>query len=349
MSAGTLFGISGNLLAVGVIIAGFVVALLLYAIVGWLRGKAEETDTMLDDIILSAIGIPMVIAIMVISIYIALQVADLPEAYAWVVDSKYFNSIWIIIGAWIVSSFFYDILTIYGHRIAAKTETDMDDRMITLAQMAAKYIIWFAAIMLVLYTLEVDITPFLAGAGIVTLGITLALQDVLSNFFGGAIIAADKPFKIGDRVKIDEFYGDVISVGSRSTRIKTLDNQIVTVPNKKIVENFVINYAQPDTRLKVRIPVSVAYGTDVNKVKKIVLEIAWEQAEKLPYLLTDPEPLIFFLEFGASSLNFQMLVWTTDFSMTWDVQDAINTRIAERFEEEGIEIPFPQMDVHMRK
>ncbi len=348
MSAGTLFGLSGNLLAVGVIIAGFVVALLLYAIVNWLRGKAGETDTMLDDIVLSALGIPMVIAIMVISIYIALQVADLPEAYAWVVDSKYFNAIWIIIGAWIVSSFFYDILTIYGHKIASKTESDIDDRMITLAQMAAKYIIWFAAIMLVLYTLEVDITPFLAGAGIVTLGITLAMQDILSNFFGGAIIAADKPFKIGDRVKIDQYYGDVITVGSRSTRLRTLDNQIVTVPNKKIVENYVVNYAQPDTRLKVRIPISVAYGTDVNKVKKILVEIAREQAEIFPYIITEPEPLAYFLEFGASSLNFQLLVWTNDFSMTWEVQDAINTRVAERFEEEGIEVPFPQMDVHMR-
>ena len=349
MTAGTLFGISGNLFAVGVIITGFVVALLLYAIVNWLRGKASETDTMLDDIILSALGIPMVIAIMVISIYIALQVADLPEAYEWIVDSKYFDSIWIIIGAWIVSSFFYDILTIYGHKLASKTESDIDDRMITIAQMAAKYIIWFAAIMLVLYTLEVDITPFLAGAGIVTLGITLAMQDILSNFFGGAIIAADKPFRIGDRVKIEEYYGDVISVGSRSTRIKTLDNQIVTVPNKKIVENFVVNYAQPDTRLKVRINIGVAYGSDISKVKQILMMIVNEQAEKLPYICTDPAPLVYFLEFGASSLNFQLQVWTNDFSMTWEVQDAINTRIADRFAEEGIEIPFPQMDVHMRK
>jgi MscS family membrane protein len=154
---------------------------------------------------------------------------------------------------------------------------------------------------------------------------------------------------VNDRVKIDEYFGDVTCVGTRSTRIRTLDNQIVIVPNKKMLDSYVINYAQPDSRMKVRIPIGVAYGSDIARVKQIMLEIAVEQAEKYPYILTDPKPLVYFLEFGASSLNFQMIVWTNDFSMTWEVQDAINERIAERFAEEGIEIPFPQMDVHMKK
>ncbi len=194
----------------------------------------------------------------------------------------------------------------------------------------------------------IDITPLLAGAGIITLAIAFAAQDIFANFMGGAVIAMDKPFKVNDRVKIDEYFGDVACVGTRSTRIRTLDNQIVIVPNKKMLDSYVVNYAQPDSRMKVRIPIGVAYGSDVNRVKEILLEIAREQAHEVPYILTDPAPLVYFLEFGASSLNFQMIVWTNDFSLTWEVQDLINTRIAERFIQEGIEIPFPQMDVHLK-
>ncbi len=106
------------------------------------------------------------------------------------------------------------------------------------------------------------------------IAVALAAQDLISNFFGGAIITVDKPFKVGDRVKIDNYYGDVLSVGTRSTRIRTLDYQIVTIPNNKITTNVIVNYSEPDEKLRITIPVTVAYGTDPLRVKKILLEIA---------------------------------------------------------------------------
>ena len=349
MAATTVFGLTGDLAAVGILLVGFVIAFIIYGVVRWLKKKCEETECALDDIVVAALGLPVVVAIMVVTVYVALQVADLPPGFEVLLDSKYLNVIWIVLGGWIAATFLHNIIITYGHRLTAKTESDIDDRMVAFAEIAVKYIVWFIVFLLVLNVLEIDITPLLAGAGIITLAIAFAAQDIFANFMGGAVIAMDKPFRVNDRVKIEEFYGDVVNVGTRSTRLKTLDNQIVIVPNKKMLDSYVVNYAQPDSRLKVRIPIGVAYGSDIARVKQVMLEIANEQAEKYPYILTDPKPLVYFLEFGASSLNFQMIVWTDDFSMTWEVQDAINERIAERFAEEGIEIPFPQMDVHMKK
>jgi MscS family membrane protein len=348
MATTTVFGLSGDVAALVVFIIGLVTAFVIYGLVRWLKKKAEATENVLDDIIIAAFGTPVVIGVIVVSAYYALQVADLPESWQFVLDSKYLDVVWIILGGWIVGTFLHNALVAYGHRLTSLTESDIDDRMVAFAEIAAKYVVWFIVFLLILNVLEIDITPLLAGAGIVTLAIAFAAQDIFANFMGGAVIAMDKPFKVNDRVKIDEYFGDVSCVGTRSTRIRTLDNQIVIVPNKKMLDSYVVNYAQPDSRMKVRIPIGVAYGTNVNRVKEILLEIAREQAHEVPYILTDPAPLVYFLEFGASSLNFQMIVWTNDFSLTLEVQDLINTRIAERFGQEGIEIPFPQMDVHLK-
>jgi len=332
------------------IIFGLVIAGVTHIMIRWLKKKASKTDSQLDDILLVALGKPLVITILAGSIYIALtHFGILPETVAGFAVDQYVNAFFILIGAWIVSSFSYNVLRIYGSVVAAKTDTDFDDRLLPLLEIIAKYLIWFVAFLLILANFNIDITPLLAGAGIAGIALALAAQDILSNFLGGAIITVDKPFKIGDRVKIDDFFGDIVSIGPRSTRMKTLDNQIVTIPNAKVTSSIVVNYAMPDIHLKVRIPFSVAYGTDIARVKKILLEIACEAADNTPWVLSDPAPSVYFLEFGDSSLNGQLILWTNNYDSLWDVQDYINTRIDERFRKEGIEIPFRQVDVWMRR
>jgi small-conductance mechanosensitive channel len=346
--SGEIFGISGNLLAALIVLAGVLIAVVMFFIVRWLQKKADSTTSQIDDIIIASIGTPAVIAVLVISVFAALQVAALPTGLEWIVESKYFNAIYVIIGAWIVSGFVYNFISIYGSRVASETESDIDDRMIALALVVSKYLIWFVAFLLILGILEIDITPFLAAAGIIGLAFALAAQDILSNFFGGAIIAVDKPFKLHDRIKINEYVGDVMHVGPRSTRLKTLDNQIITIPNSTITNSFVVNYAMPDAMMKIRVPIGVAYGTDIPQVKKAMTEIAHDLAKSTSYILANPEPVVYFLEFGESSLKFELVLWTNDVTKSWEVKDAVNMRIAERFAEEKIEIPFPQMDVHLK-
>jgi small-conductance mechanosensitive channel len=345
-----------NYLFAGITLAvGLVAAFIAWLIVRWMETKAGETETLLDDIVVNAIGKPVIVAILAVSFYIAVTAFVIePEHMRWTIGESTFtmyqfvNSFFIILGAWIVSTFLYNALNTYGKWISEKTETDIDDKLIPMLEILFRYIIWFIAFLLILSEFEIDITPMLAGAGIGAIAIALAAQEILGNFLGGAIITLDKPFRVGDRIKYDEYFGDVISIGPRSTRMKTLDLQIVTIPNSKLTSNVVVNYAQPDIRMKVRIPFSVAYGSDIKKVKQILMDLAHEAAEKTPWVIEDPAPSVYFLEFGESSLNGQLLMYTNNYDFIWDVQDYMNTRIDERFREEGIEIPFKQVDVWTR-
>lgn len=344
-----VFGISGNLLAVLILFAGLLIAAGMSATVRWLGKKADSTASRIDDIIIASIGTPAVIGVIVVAVYASLQVASLPQGLEWIVESRYFDAIYVIIGAWIVSGFVHNFISIYGSRLAGREESEIDERMVAIALTVSKYVIWFIAFLLILTILEVDITAFLAGAGIIGIAVGLAAQDFLSNFFGGAVIAVDKPFELHDRIQIDKYMGDVVHVGSRSTRLKTMDNQIITIPNSTITKSFVVNYTMPDSMMKVRIPIGVAYGTDVHAVKRVLTEIADELSGKTPFILREPAPSVYFLEFGPSSLNFQLVLWSGDITKGWEVQDLVNVRIAERFAEEGIEIPFPQMDVNLKE
>lgn len=335
-----------------IVLCGIFAAFVVHEVFRWLQKRADLTESKLDDIILYSLDKPLSIAIIVGSVWIAVTLFVDPEAllgeYAWLFSANYFAAAGTLIVAWAVSSFVYSFVSLYGRWMASKTETDLDDRIIRLLEISARYVVWFIAILMVLRMLDVDITPLIAGAGIAGLAVALAAQDIISNFFGGAVILADRPFAVNDRIKIDTYLGDVVSIGPRSTRIKTLDYQMVTIPNSKVASSVIVNYAMPDVKLKIKIPVSVAYGSDVKHVKEILLDIGHEAAEQSEYVLSDPAPSVYFLEFGASSLNFTLVLWAKVFNQLWDVQDYVNTRVCERFAEEGIEIPFPQMDVHMR-
>jgi len=347
-------GLSGfdmnYVLAALTILLGIVIAFVARTLVRWLESKAEATDTKWDDIIIAAFGLPVQITIIVISVYFAITWFNiLPENAQWLLSPTYVTAFYIVISAWIISSFLHDIIATYGRQFAQMSDTDTDDRLVELLELVIKYVIWFAAVMAILKIFNIDITPFLAGAGIAGIAVALAAQDFISNFFGGAIITVDKPFKVGDRIKVEDYYGDVVSVGTRSTRLKTLDYQVVTIPNNKLTTNVIVNYSEPDEKLRLTIPVTAAYGTDPVRVKKILLEIAKETIKNTDYLLEDPAPTVFFSEFADSSLNFILRVWMRKYNVPDEVKDTINCRIFERFSNEGIEIPYPQMDIHMRK
>jgi MscS family membrane protein len=331
------------------ILAGILAAGIVHFVMRWLRRKAEKTRIQLDDILLSSTEGPVIVFILATSVIIALSAYDvLPESLAWIVSPAVIHTVYIILGAWFASVLLYNVIHVYGKRLAKDTESDFDVRFIPFLEIAIRLVIWFIAFLLILDTLQIDITPFLAGAGIAGLAVALAAQDILGNFLSGAIITLDKPFRIGDRIQFENLTGDVISIGPRSTRIQTPDSQIVTIPNSKITSNVVINSAMPDARIRVRIPVSVAYGTDMKKVREILLGIAQEAAEKTPWVLADPAPAVHFLEFGESGLNARLTLWAKNYDTTLEIQDYVNTRIDERFHEEGIEIPFRQVDVRMK-
>jgi small-conductance mechanosensitive channel len=339
----------GILYAVITVTAGLILAGSAYGIIRWLKKKADFTATRLDDIIIMAVGTPLIIAIIALFGYIALTRFDIfPQSMGGISTGMLINAVFILLIAWIASVFFTNLIRTYGAVIAIRTETDLN-RIIPILLITVRYFIWFVVFLLLLANFNIDITALLAAAGIAGIALALAAQDILSNFLGGAIIAIDKPFRIGDRVMVDTFTGDVVNLGPRSTRIKTPDNQIVTIPNSTVTSSVVINYSLPDKTQKIHIPFSVAYGSDMERATGILLAIAHETAEKTPWVLTCPAPSVYFLDMSESGLNGQLILWATSYDCEWQVRDYVIHRIVRRFREEKIEIPFRQLDVWLRK
>lgn len=332
-----------------IIISGLIGAYVILKLFSFLEKGAAKTKNVLDDILFASLGKPLAISVIIISLYYSLLHIALPAEYSWIVDAKALNVALIIVATWIISSFFHSFVSKYGRSLSSKTETELDDKVFQILESSIKYIIWFLGFVYILNYIGVEVSPIIASAGVVGIAVSFAAKDIISNFFGGAMILADKPFKVGDRVKINGELGDVMALGVRSTKVKTLDHQMLTIPNSIFNTAIVTNYAMPDVKLKVKIPVSVAYGSDVRRVKEILIEIANRAALEEDYILEEPAPSVYFLEYGESSLNYMMVIWAGRFNMSWEVKDKINFLIDERFSEENIEIPFPQMDVHLRK
>ncbi|MBX3707198.1 MAG: mechanosensitive ion channel [Pseudomonadales bacterium] len=181
-------------------------------------------------------------------------------------------------------------------------------------------------------------------AAALTVGLGFGLQEIFANFVSGLILLFERPFRVGDVITVGELTGRVTRIRTRATTILDFENKEIVVPNKSFITGQLINWTLSDTTTRVTIKVGVAYGSDPIRVRELLLQVAREQAQ----VLADPEPACWFLQFGASSLDFELRVYVGTLADRLQVQNAINTRIAGIFAEQGIEIAFPQLDLHVR-
>jgi small-conductance mechanosensitive channel len=200
-------------------------------------------------------------------------------------------------------------------------------------------------------SLNISITPLLTTLGIGGLAVALAFKDTLANFFAGLYVLADRPIRVGDFVKIEGGpEGYVESIGWRSTRIRTLANNITILPNSKVSESMITNYFLPDRRTSLLLPIGVSYQSDPRKVEAILLEEALRASREVEGLLPDPAPFVRLNPgFGESSLDFTLICQVREFVDQYAVQHELRHRIFARFQKEGIEIPYPQRTVHLRR
>jgi len=207
------------------------------------------------------------------------------------------------------------------------------------------YGIIFIGFLVMLRTLGFGLTNLTIIGGALGVGIGFGLQAIVNNFASGLILLFERPIKIGDTIQVDRDMAVVKRMGLRSTVVQTLDNAEIVIPNSDLVTHQVTNWTLANRLVRVRIPVGVAYGSDIEKVTQILRACA----EENPKVLKRPATQALFLGFGDSALNFELRVWISEFmESTGEVQSELNRAINEKFNEAGIEIPFPQTDLHVR-
>ena len=230
-----------------------------------------------------------------------------------------------------------------AHRLLMRTKLDYGARL--AVGTILRYLVLLFGFLVIVSTAGIDLTTLTVFAGAIGIGAGFGLQTVVSNFFAGLIIMFERPVKIGDRIEVGEVSGDVIEIGARATTVLTNDNIAIIVPNSKFISDNVINWKYNDNRVRFRIPVSVAYGSDARAVEKLLLEVA----EAEPEVLKDPAPNVCLTGFGDSGVNFELRAWTASLMhRKGRLVSALNFAIYEKFARHGIEIPFPQRDLHMK-
>jgi small-conductance mechanosensitive channel len=249
-----------------------------------------------------------------------------------------------------VKDFTLLLLRYFEVNLIKKSETKVDDIVFELLNKFSGVIIFAIAILFALDVLGINVMPFVAGAGVAGIAIGFAAKDTLSNLIAGILLIIDRPFEVGDRIEVWSFpkdaatWGDVIDIGLRATKIRTTDNIVIIIPNNVIMTRDIINYTTLSDDIRVRIPIGVAYDTDIEKAKSVILDVA----KTADWVLKNPAPKVVVRRFGASSVDLQLRVWIKDARRRMDTISHMTDNVKLAFDREGIEIPYPKRDVTIR-
>ncbi|MFC2088053.1 mechanosensitive ion channel family protein [Calditrichota bacterium] len=331
--------------SVGVIVLALLVHLLLKILIKNVLLKiTDKTKTDLDDKIILSFKRHSKNIISFLALYYILRINS---GYFSAEIYSVFDDIFYIIFFIIIMSTIFFIVSIiidwYMNRLSKKSDTNIVTEFGPLIQRLIKGLVIIIGITIVLEHFKVDIKGLVVSLGVGSLALAFAAQDTLGNMIAGFVIMIDRPFRKGDRIKLESGeVGDVFDIGLRSIKIIDFENTIHIIPNKEIANKKVINYSYPDEKIRVKINVGVAYGSDVDQVKKLLVE----QFKDHPEVLDDPEPTAYFLNMGDSSLDFWVVGRINVYTNQWRISEELRINIYKALVSAGIEIPFPQRTVH---
>ncbi len=332
---------------IGILLLAALVAWVLAKLLDtWIRRVVRKSRSGLDDALLDALQKPLVYLVMLFGLYWALQRAD----FVINPNSELLSSIFFVLFVLLAFIAAFRIITgvidWYGEEIAPATETTYDDHILPFFRRLVLIILIVIVVIILLAHFEVNVSALVATLGIGTLAVALAAQEVFSNMISGFIILIDQPFRIGDRIELEELstWGDVKDISLHSTRILTRDHRMVSIPNALIGKNRVVNHSSPSTKYRVQTHVSVAYGSDIDQVRQVLTEAI--RAER--WVMENERIEALFLEFQDSGLLFRVRCYIEHYVETRRVIDKMNTAIYKALNEAGIEIPFPQRVVHVQ-
>lgn len=300
-----------------------------------LKTLSQKTSSRLDDVFITSAKLPVSILILGSGVYLLQTLLPLGPKILQVSSGVAQGS--IVLGIVLfLDRFVREFLTLYGGRIEFGAASKEIIRGLTRGLVIGLGLLVF------LDMLGISITPVLASLGIGSLAVALALQDTLTNFFAGIYINIDKPLHPGQFVKLESGEeGYVTEVGWRSTRIRMLPNNVVIVPNQKIISSVITNYYLPDTELAVLVQVGVHYDSDLKKVEDVTVDVAREIMKKVQGGVPSFEPFIRYHTFDSSSINFTVILRAREFVDNYLIKHEFIKALHERYKREGIAIPYP--------
>lgn len=340
-----VFGDHPYLRAVVVLVIAFAIANITAFIISKIIAKlVQKTGNRLDDRITALLRTPVYWTVIQVGLLMAITLLQLPATMTSVARGIVI-SVLIFIWSVFVVRFFRLLIKALSNR--AKPNAVIRPQTQPLFNNLALVAVLALAVYLIFDTWNIDMTAWLASAGIVGIAIGFAAKDTLANLFAGVFILADTPYKIGDYVVLESGErGKVTHIGIRSTRILTRDDVEITIPNSIMGNTRVTNQSGgPHEKFRTRVPIGVAYGSDIDQVRKVLLDIADAEPEVCDY----PEPRVRFRRFGGSSLDFELLCWVDNPEFRGRAVDALNSTIYKRFKAETIEIPYSKHDVFIKE
>jgi small-conductance mechanosensitive channel len=301
-----------------------------------------RTNTDLDNQIVELLHRPIFLSVILVGLFLAVK------TLGWSPDTEHILVASIQTGAillWTGAGFKLTSTTLTGLSQLADRVTWLEARTLPLFDNLSKILVFSLAIYCFLVTWHLDLSAWLASAGIVGIAVGFAAKDSLANLFGGLFVIMDSPYKIGDYINLDTGErGRVVRIGLRSTRLLTRDDVEITLPNAFIANAKVVNESGgPYEKTRVAITVGVAYGSDIDRVRAVLMAAA----NSVEHVVSDPAPRVRFVEMGDSALIFRIQVWIDEPALRGICIDGLNTAVYKALGRAKIEIPFPQRVLHV--
>jgi len=307
----------------------------------YLKKITEKTKTKFDDILLEKAEPSLTYMIILIGSKVVLSHIGIKI----LVISRVLNSFIAALAVYFIIVVMDTFIEVWGTSWAKNRKSGID-AILPLIHKLSKVIFIIAGLMFILNIWDKDVTGFVAGLGVAGIVLGFALKDSLSNIFGGIAIILDHTYKVGDRIKIDSGEsGIVYDVGLRSTKIKTWDNDIIILPNGKMANSKIQNYVQPSIRSRAVIDFGVVYGSDIKKVKDVVMKTI----KKVENVMEDPEPSVAFVKMNDFSLDFKAKFWVENVSQRYAAKEKATCMIYDALNKAKISIPFPTRTVYLKK
>jgi len=320
-------------------VGSFLLAGVLYAASARvLRVVTNHTDTTYDDILIGELRLPVVVTAALAGVALSGSVLDVAAETDFYLRAA---------GLSIVAIVWARGLLRLGNRLVRAVDegSERTTEFAPIFQNVWSILVVAAGGLALLRLWQVDVTPLLASAGIAGIAVGFAARDTIANFFGSISLYADRTYAVGDYILLDTGEaGTVLDVTVRSTRLLTRDNVVVTVPNSVLNAARITNHSDPGPKTRVKVPVGVAYGSDPDEVEALMLAAA----EAVELVARAPEARVRFRSFGDSSLDFELLCWVRSPLLDARAVHELNREVYRQFTDAGVEIPFPQRDVHVR-